>query len=495
MERGLAGKGVDPERGAVWAGCLERLATLVPRTALAREAVDWLKAARGRTWAVACSGGLDSVALVLLAEAWFRPRDGTTLLLHFNHGLRGEESDGDAAFVRGLARGLDCGFELGVWKEAPADAGEGACRRARWGFFNEVCRRRGIDCVLLGHHLDDVAESLLMRVGRGSGTSGLAAPRPVWRAGGGPARVRPLLDLSRAALESAMREAGAPWREDATNESRRHTRNRLRLDVLPPWKGAIPQDWRRAVARTRRLCAEDADALDALATDLCQRAATECGGLFRAPLRAAHRALARRVLERWVRSLDGLAGVSAAAVEAVADAALGAKAMVSVELGRWRVSVDSTGVSASESALAGGGPLPLGAIRIVSTEEPFSLPWPGGGVLRGQPVGVTSALIARLGRGEVDPRREVFLAVPDFETLVLRPWRPGDRYRPLGAPGTRKLQDAFVDRGVPPALRRRLPVVASGDGAVLWSPGLLPAECARVLRGRESALRLTYLDG
>lgn len=485
----------DPDNRVLWTARRDRIASRLPRPAMDREAVDWLARARGRPWAVACSGGLDSVALALLAEAWFRPREGATVLLHFNHGLRGAESDGDAAFVREMAAGLGCAYEAGRWEDAPGDPPEAECRRARWAFFEETCRRLGIDCVLLGHQLDDVAESLLMRAGRGSGTAGLAAPRSVSHAGSGPARVRPLLGLSRGDLEAAMREADVPWREDSTNESRRHTRNRMRLDVLPAWKAAVPQDWRRAVARTRRLCAEDADALAALAADLAQTAALDGGGLLRAPLEAAHRAVARRALERWLRGHDGLAEVSAAAVEAVVDAVLGTET-TAVELGRWRVEAEADTVCVRAVPCAGGDATSAPPPRILSGDSPFTVEWPGGGVLRGERVDVAETLLARLERGEVDPRGEVFLAVPPAAAaLVLRPWRAGDRYRPLGAPGTRKLKDAFADRGVPPERRRRLPVVTAADGTVLWAPGLLPAECARVLRGCPSALRLTYLDG
>ncbi len=482
----------DPDKGTFWTACRDRLAALLPRSALAPEAADCLERERGRAWAVACSGGLDSVALALLAEAWFRPREGATVLVHFNHGLRGEESDADAAFALELAAGLGCGFEAGRWRDAPADPPEAASRKARWAFFEEVCRRREIACVLLGHHLDDVAESLLMRAGRGSGTAGLAAPRPVSRVRGSPARVRPLLDLPREELEAAMRAAGVPWREDSTNESRAHTRNRMRLDVLPAWKAAVPQDWRRAVARTRRLCAEDADALDALAAELAHAASSSDGGLLRAPLRAAPRAVARRVLERWVRGLGDLAEVSAAAVDAVVEAALGVES-ASVALGGVRLEADAKSIRA-QPVEGGADLLPAPVPRTVAANAAFAVDWPCGGVLRGERVAVTEALLARLGSGAVDPEREVFLAVPEADALTLRPWCAGDRYRPFGAPGTRKLKDAFVDRGIPVERRRRLPVVAATDGTVLWVPGLLPAECARVLRGSGTALRLTYFD-
>ena len=159
-----------------------------------------------------------------------------------------------------------------------------------------------------------------------------------------------------------------------------------------------------------------------------------------------------------------------------------------MSLGRWRLTF-------GEDIVAHVPTSPVGRMWSPVLVDPMSrwqvqcLP---DGTLEGEPIGVTPGLCALLERGEVDPTGEAYLAVPAEATLLIRPWASGDRYRPMGVGGSRKLQDAFVDRRISVERRRLLPVVALDDGAILWVPGLVPAECGRILRDSTIALKLTY---
>jgi tRNA(Ile)-lysidine synthase len=182
---------------------------------------------------------------------------------------------------------------------APAEA---EARAARHAFFTAALRRRRVAALFTGHHRDDLAETLLMRLARGSGAAGLSAPRPVHpQPALGRVHFRPLLGLDKATLVSALRAAGARWREDASNLSPRHLRNRVRAELLPAWRASAAEPGRDALAGlslSRELLEEDDRALEAWA-DRATRIDAR-GRLALAPIRALPRAVLRRVVHRWL---------------------------------------------------------------------------------------------------------------------------------------------------------------------------------------------------
>ena len=155
----------------------------------------------GQRVAVAVSGGSDSVALArLLHEIATAGKISLAGLIHLNHGLRGDESDGDETFCRGLADRIGCPIDAGridaaALARARSQSIEAASRAARYEFFEDAARRLGADVVATGHTLDDQAETVLLRLLRGAGSRGLGGVRP--RRG---RFVRPLLELRRAEL-------------------------------------------------------------------------------------------------------------------------------------------------------------------------------------------------------------------------------------------------------------------------------------------------------
>jgi tRNA(Ile)-lysidine synthetase-like protein len=190
-------------------------------------AVAWVPAGR---WAVGVSGGADSVALLTL----LRSRSDLSLhVAHLNHQTRGGESDGDAAFVADLAArlGVPCTIDdrERLEREAPNLQRNPSARyrRLRMALFDRVVREGEMNGVLLAHHADDQAETILQRLLRGSGYSGLAG-----MAGtsviGGLRCVRPLLRVRRDDLRQWLHESNQPWRDDSSNASPKYLRNRLR---------------------------------------------------------------------------------------------------------------------------------------------------------------------------------------------------------------------------------------------------------------------------
>jgi tRNA(Ile)-lysidine synthase len=275
--------------------------------------------------AIALSGGADSVALLLLLWAHFPARRARLIALHFDHRLRGRASVADARFCVSLCRALGVDLVAGRWDEAPRDssaASESEARAARIQFFTTTLRRRRVAALCTGHHRDDVAETVLMRLGRGSGTAGLSAPRPVHpQPALGRTHLRPLLNLDKAALLAALRAAGARWREDASNESAAFLRNRIREEVVPAWRAAADQgrDALAGLALSRELLEEDDAALDIWAERATRINAR--GGLALAPLKDLPRAVLRRVVHRWLAASPAKTDLNRAGFNALLDLA------------------------------------------------------------------------------------------------------------------------------------------------------------------------------
>ena len=277
--------------------------TLHPRamlTALAESQREKRKGgAASRRWAVAFSGGADSLALLLVlwAEAPGRWEREFTVL-HFNHRLRGRASNADEKFCAEVCAALGVTRVTGRWRAAKKGVGEAEARAARFEFFTREMRKRKLRLLWLGQQQDDIAETFFMRLARGSGTAGLAAPRPAQAMPGGRWHLRPLLSLKKTEIIAALQKAGATWREDASNTGGDFFRNRVRRDVLPAWQRAAERDALGGAARSRELLEEDDAALEAWLAEV-HPLATD-GALNLGKLTGKPRALVRRALHRWL---------------------------------------------------------------------------------------------------------------------------------------------------------------------------------------------------
>ncbi len=425
--------------------------------------------------AVAVSGGADSVALLAaLAATPLAPR---LVVLHFDHAVRGDESAADAAFVAGLAVALGLPCETGR-RDAAGPASETDLRAARHAWLAAAMARRGIRCLCLGHHADDRAETLLLRLARGAGPEGLAAPRPDQTFRDGTRRLRPLARLRREALRAALSAAGVPWREDATNARPGAPRNRVRLAALPALEAALGAGFHEGLARASDNLAEAADALRAWLSELGGLPGAD-GASRLSALRGRPRALVRLACAEaaWAAGVTEVGGPS---FEHLVDAvASGRRAAAS--LGGLDWTWDGEVLRVRRTATGWGG-------------EPRALPVDGSLApcgLRAERRDLDAAGWADLSQGRVSPSREVWLAAPAGAAVSWRSRLPGDAYRPLGAPGTAKVSDLLIDRKVPAGDRESLPVVLV-DGNVAWVPGVAPAHDLRLDGPREGALRLTW---
>jgi len=184
---------------------------------------------------LAVSGGSDSVALAFLMTKGGTKRNAAKrfVVLHVDHGLR-KESNEEYRFVRGLAKRLGIPFK-GIHAKVERANGESmemAARRVRMAFFEKCMKSLNLDAIATGHHMDDVAETFLMRIRRASGPAGLAGIKPRSQVGG-VKFVRPLLGCRDEELKGYLRKYGEEWREDASNGDISIERNKVRHKVIP----------------------------------------------------------------------------------------------------------------------------------------------------------------------------------------------------------------------------------------------------------------------
>ncbi len=426
---------------------------------------------------VALSGGADSMALlhVLVALA---PRAGSLIagVVHVHHGLRGHEADDDARFCEEVAASLDLPFDA-VHIDVAIEAArrrwslERTAHALRHAAFRLVARRRGASRVALGHTLDDQAETVLMRFLRGAGTRGLAG---MWPSQG--LLIRPLLEVRRADVEHYGRERGLTWREDATNEDLGVFRNRVRHVVLPALTGVAGPRLPDRLARQAGMWRDDDRWLAAcVAAELPSVLCPDADGgwiLDMARLDAVPAPLRRRVRRAALEQMLPRRQVTLAVVEALAR-------LEALPDGR-------TGL------LRGLAVRKEGARLVVAPARPASgtsgtigsrvLYWPGTIDVEGAGLRIDASVVRREAwqadaRPDAGGLLRVGLDAARLGTaLVIRGRRPGDRMRPLGAPGSQKIQDLMVNRKVPRQDRDRVPVVTSADGRIAWVVGLAVGE-------------------
>jgi tRNA(Ile)-lysidine synthase len=472
--------------------------------------------AAGEPLLLALSGGADSVLLLhWLAAA----RPAVALLaVHVDHGLRGAESEADARFARELCRSLGVPFRL---LRAALEPGRGnleaRARAERYRLLAEAARASGHRTVLTGHHGDDALETVLMRWTRGTALTGLRGPRAelAWRAGtGAPVRfVRPLLTLRREEVRALLAARGLRWREDSSNRDRRFTRTRVRHGFLPLFRRLGGEGALAELCAFSRVVEELESEFARATAHLAWRPSPH--GAATRPLRERHlggvlargelarlaRPLARRVLWRLLTEGTGQAPARAALEAALADLGAGRTARHCLARGwslwlrsRELVLVPPPRPASPETAPAAEPWLPF----------PGPLPAPRAALRLEVPGIVTladgrriSAERLRAAKESPVPRSAVEVEL-DAElvrgALAVRALLPGDRFHPLGAPGSKPLARFLAGRGVPREERANVPLVTAaspGDpAAILWVVGLAPCETCRVRARTEWRLRL-----
>ena len=470
-----------------WFGAVEAVRARFSDSMVAQVEGHFKRLRNGRVL-IACSGGADSVFLLLQLLAYRDDLGIELVVAHYNHRWRGEASHKDAAFVENLANIFALEYAHATRPENEAAFTETTARALRLDFLRQVASQKQCSCVAFGHQKDDILETQLQRIARGSGTDGLAAPRPIARFPNRPTHVRPLLDMRSVDIRLALNSLGVPWREDASNEDVAIARNALRKRIIPDMHAALDRDPTLGAARSRRLMEEDAAALNDLALAQFPKAFNGKRKLSRSALQQAPRALVRRALMAWLNRHDSLASVGAAAMDLLLDEIFGSKKKHQVSAGSAYIVISEDSV---ELLLETNQQSELSEQSHI-VEVGTSLLLPTGASLGLSLIELDPLVRETICSGQVDPAQEAYFSATQLEQVLVRGWQPGDRFSPIGMPGTKKLQDWFMDRHIPQKERKQLPVVLNEGGEIIWVPGFAPAESMRIRRNTKQALRLTY---
>lgn len=421
----------------------------------------------GERVGVAVSGGPDSVLLLEFARALAREMGLVVSVVHFNHHLRGAESDADERFVREMATRLGVAFLRGeadvarVAREKRRNL-EATARELRYRFFFSLINRSRLDKVATAHTANDQAETVLLRLLRGAGARGLGGIYPALEG----RVVRPFLGLTRAEIEAELARRNLTFRVDSTNLQARFRRNKVRRELLPWLQKEFNAEMVRLLKELADRTRDDEEYLEQQARERAQPWRVRDGEEERIPVRPLGkfpRALARRVLRQMIGAARGsLAGVSHRHIEALWRLATDAQS------GRWLM-LPGNLVARRDFEWLVIGPVSAGP---ASFDFSFSIVPPA--VVTVPQLGVTlqfkiveQAEVGRAynheGKGCLDVRK-----LPG--ELLLRNWRAGDRFWPVGCRRAQKLKELFRQHKIPTGQRKVWPVLESGK-EIVWVRG------------------------
>ena len=455
-----------------------------------RQVVTARRLLRGvRRLGIAVSGGADSVALFRLLLPLCREKKIEPVVLHLNHGLR-EASAQEAQFVQALASqaGVACLCEARTVVRSPGVSLEMAAREVRQDFFAACCASASLDAIATGHNADDVAETVLLRLARGAGATGLSAlgfrSRP---SSGRPCPfIRPLLAISGRTIRAWLRQQGVAWREDASNGDLDIPRNRVRHAVLPQLEEHLGSALRPSLCRTADILREEDGLLDALAHKQAKACVAENTLVIR-PLLRRHPALQRRIVRLWLFENDAAFASGFDTGERLLElCACGAKMRLQLTDNIFAVSD-----GASVTLVRSEADAPIAPVTLAVGETRH---WRHLRFRCTEAQGIES--VAH-GIGNYPAACTINPNACNDLPLVVRSRRPGDRLTPYGMCGTKKVQDIFVDQKIPEHLRDTIPILTCGD-AVVWIPGFRIAQPFAVPTATSPSLRIeadVFADG
>jgi len=426
------------------------------------------------------SGGMDSMALVDMLSRLRDELSFTLYCAHFDHRIRSDSyKDAEFAEAQAALRGAEFFPGSGDVPAYAAERGlslETAARELRHSFFKKIMAENNIGLLALGHHMNDRAETLLMRLLRGSGPDGLAAMPP--KAGH---IIRPLLCLGRRDIELYCRENNIPWREDDTNTDTAYTRNALRIDTMEHLSGYNPSVV-QSLCRTAELLSADREYFDGEVSALCRRAQATDGGfeMQDEDFLYVHKALRMRCIRRLFGELGLTHDLYAAHIADVE--------MLFIKQPAGKEIILPQGFSARRHPMGVELVRPDYAPQAIA-ETPLDLNGetyvPGAGTFLCETVANPGGAV------KAHSRNVEYLNSLLITGAVVRARREGDRFHPLGAPGEKKLKEYFIDKKISRWRRDFVPLVACGND-IIWAVGHVINEKYKVDEACASVIKITY---
>lgn len=424
---------------------------------------------KGDRLIVGVSGGVDSMVLLHLLNTCREAFDLSLIVAHVNHGLRPVESEKEAELVQEEAARLGLPFEYGQFnvKEFQKKGGlspQDAARRVRFHFFDDLLQRHHAQKIALGHHADDQVETFLLRLIRGSGLQGLKGMLPI-RDG---KVIRPLLGVWEEEIQSFAMEKKIPFLSDSSNLKRDYLRNRIRLALIPLMEREYQPNFKEILLRTSNILREEDDYLEKGAEAAYQKVVREERETLSfkfSEYQSLHQAIQWRVIKKILGRIYDRG--------------------VAVEEGEWS-DVNEMHRKLHQSSPSFLLELPRGAW----VEKRYDAVLLGKGKLKPflpfdvELISPGRTIIREIGKEVVieETDRDKFknyrgplnTALMDYGSLQfplrMRNFRPGDRFYPLGAKGTQKLKNFFIDHKIPKFERPQVPLLVSGE-MIAWIVG------------------------
>ena len=433
---------------------------------------------------VGVSGGADSIALLHVLNRFSIPKNYTLMVAHINHMTRGEDSFEDAQFVKNFAIKLGLPFfsrEINVGEERLRlkKNFQEAARSIRYKFFEETLKRIGGNKIAVAHSADDQVETILMNFVRGSGLTGLAGiPQVRGKI------IRPFLSFYRKDLEDYLEKNKISFREDLSNNNKKYLRNRVRHELIPYLKLYNP-NIKKSVEKMSLIVSQDDALLDQLTLDIFnqkfqsqkfieKKICWDISDFLSNPI-----ALRQRLIRETFFQITGnIFGLTANHIRKIVRLFEFPKVGKSLHMPRNII------VTCNYDSVVFKQENKRSPKKIFNENKSLSIPIhiPGYTELTQGKIHVqTQILEEKRAVSSLNPKKQAFLDLDQTGLFIkARYYRPGDRFRPLGMVGNKKLKSLFIDSKIPKSIRHQIPILTNAQDDIIWVYGQRIAHFCRV---------------
>jgi tRNA(Ile)-lysidine synthase len=410
---------------------------------------------------VALSGGSDSTALLAALAQISKQLDFSIIVAHYNHGLRGTQSDEDEKYSQELAKKMGLIFVSGKMDSKLQQKGvspEDFYRQQRYQFLNKVAEDYNAQKIALGHNIQDQAETVLLNLLRGSGLEGLKGILPI-REG---KFIRPLIEVSKEEIIAFLNEAGISYCQDSSNENNIYLRNKIRLELIPYLKEKFNPKIEENLAQMAEILRQDDDFIrnsvqEALESTYIQSLPDGISlniEYIKGLVPSIRLRLFKEILESMIPEKNGFSFSNINALERLAQATESGK-RISLPLAIVaRREYDNIILTRDKICL-----------KQVDYEYPVNIP----GIIHVKETDRTIS-IEKTFRDKMDMqlKNKIYLDLDKIQQpIILRNRRDGDRFQPLGMKGQQKIKSLFINQKIPRNKRNEVMLLVD-QNSVIW---------------------------
>jgi tRNA(Ile)-lysidine synthase len=442
---------------------------------------------KGERMVVALSGGPDSTALLAVLAPIAQKLDLSLVVAHFNHGLRGAESDEDEKYSRELSEKMGLSFVSGKMDQINGKKGlspEDFYRRQRYNFLNKVAEDYQAQKIALGHNLQDQAETVLLNILRGSGLEGLKGFLPM-RDG---KFIRPLIEISRREIISFLNEAGIPYRQDSSNKNKIYLRNQIRSELIPYLKKKFNPKIEENLAQMAEILRPEDEFIrqhvaHALKSSVIERQQDRIL-LKIADINKLHPAIRWRLFKTLLESLNpaknGFSFIHIKSLDNLAQKCETGK-KVDLSLGiEVRREYDDLILEAKK----------VGSKKI---EYEYTMNIPGFLYIKERKFAVRSELATKESV-DFSGKNAVYLDLDKIlQPVIIRNRRDGDWFQPLGMQGRQKIKSLFIDHKIPRSKRDEIMLLVDNI-SVIWIENMNLNDRVKITAETKNVLKLEIMD-